>query len=55
MVKDRIVEKSIEVRDLQKKYYSTRDSDVLYKCKKAERELDKLHEWYLSGQTSLFS
>lgn len=36
------VEKAYKLRELQKQYFSTRSSIVLEKCKKIEKELDKM-------------
>lgn len=41
-----IVDAAIEMRQLQRKYFRTRDKDILIKSKAAEDKLDRLLEGY---------
>ena len=43
-----------EMRDAQKKYFSTRDEKVLSESKRLEKKVDEMVAEYFSKQTKLF-
>ena len=50
-LKTKIIQKCLEVREAQKKYFATRDNRLLHKCKFLEKEIDKLLEIYVKKNT----
>lgn len=39
---EEFIQKVVEMRSLQRRYYKERSSTILQQCKKAEREVDQL-------------